>query len=646
MHKSCVHLFFPSLVEKILKNSNNEASIKHDNVILLRVISILLLLCAVSQSILGPLVYMMPTPQLLTDIGVYFALGAAALVLSYFKSRPVLGNLLVALIYNFVFFYSLVRFYEFMGPVMWTFAFIIILISIARLTKTMLVVTGITLALSMIHLRFFSNLVNFPVDDVLTIVNFLLIAAMYFIARLIYGVNIRRLEVIDNQLNELNAQIGERKKIEDENLRLALYDHLTGLPNRLLFAENLKQAIQHIKTGSPSLYVMFIDLDYFKRVNDTLGHASGDELIKQAGDRIKATFRSSDSVCRVSGDEFVVMIQNVKSEKQVLDMARRVLDQFNEPFIINTRRVVITCSIGIAKHKRNGEDAEALMKRADFAMYRAKTDGKNRYVLYSSGLENDVIEEIEKINALHEALTNNEFVLYYQPQVNGLTKEIIGYEALIRWSHPKRGIIMPGEFIPAAEKSGLIIPVGEWVIRTACRQNKAWQDMGLSKVPVSVNISAIQINNNSLYNLVRDVLHDTKLAPEYLELEITESTIMSDDRILFGLEAVKSLGVKIAIDDFGTGYSAIQYLKSFPVDRIKIPMDFVHGINLNQKDESIINVILALADSLDIDVIAEGVENESQLKFLSERSCSNIQGYFFYEPVPAEIIPKFCKHKQ
>jgi diguanylate cyclase (GGDEF)-like protein len=645
MHKSYVRIFFSSLVEKILKNSSNETAARHVNVILLRIMSILLLLCAVSQSILGPLVYLMPTAQLLTDIGVFFISGIIVFTLSFLNPKPFFGNLLVALIYNLVFFYSLVRYYEYMGPAMWTFAFIIILISIARLTRTMLVVTGVALTVSLLYLRFFANLVNFPVDDVKTIVNFLLFGALYFIARLIYGVNIRRLEVIDNQVNELNAQIEERKKVEAENLRLALYDHLTGLPNRMLFTENLKYAIEH-KTSGSGLYVMFIDLDFFKRVNDTLGHSSGDELIKQAGDRISAIFRSSDSVCRVSGDEFLVMVRNIRSEKQVLNMAKRVLEQFNEPFIINMRRLAITCSVGIAKHQGNDEDVEALIKRADFAMYRAKTNGKNRYVLYSSELEKDVIEEIEKINALHEALANDEFLLYYQPQVNGLTKEIIGYEALIRWNHPERGILLPGEFIPAAEKSGLIIPIGEWVIKTACRQNKAWQDMGLPKVPVSVNISAIQVNNNSLYNLVRDVLDDTKLSPEYLELEITESTIISDENILSGLEAVKSLGVKIAIDDFGTGYSAIQYLKSFPVDRIKIPMDFVHGINLNQKDESIINVILALADSLDIDVIAEGVENESQLKFLSERSCSNIQGYFFYEPVPAEVIPKYCGHKQ
>jgi diguanylate cyclase (GGDEF)-like protein len=387
---------------------------------------------------------------------------------------------------------------------------------------------------------------------------------------------------------------------------------------------------------------MFIDIDFLKRINDSLGHPLGDELIKQAGNRINSVFRNSDSVCRVGGDEFIAMVCNIKNEQHILDIALRILNQFSKPFVLNTHQVTITCSIGIAKYPEDGADVEALIKSADLAMYKAKQDGKNRLKMYSSGLERDVVAEIEMIDSLQKALMNDEFVLYYQPQVDGTTKGIIGYESLIRWNHPNRGLVLPNDFIPVAEKSGLIIPIGEWVIRTACRQNKEWQDIGLPKVPISVNISAIQLNNISLYKLVCDILNDTKLAPEYLELEVTESTIIYNDTILSQLGLIKALGVKIAIDDFGTGYSAIQYLKNFNVDRIKIPMEFIHGINFNEKDETIIGIILALAKSLHIDVVAEGVENESQFEFLRERSCRNIQGFYFYRPMPANWISEIC----
>lgn len=406
----------------------------------------------------------------------------------------------------------------------------------------------------------------------------------------------------------------------------------------MLFTANLHREIEHAKTSKLGLYVMFIDIDFFKRINDMLGHASGDQLLIQVGERIVTVLRNSDSVCRVGGDEFLVMVGHINSEQQVLDMARRLLDQLNKPFNIDKHQVEVTCSIGIAKSPEDGADVEALIKSADFAMYKAKQDGKNRYEIYSSELQEDANKEIRMINAIQDALINNEFVLFYQPQVEGASKKIIGYEALIRWNHPEQGIISPNNFIPIAEKTGLIIPVGEWVLRTACRQNKQWQDMGMPKVPVSVNISAIQIKNSPLYKLLRDVLSDTKLAPEYLELEITESMIIFNEKIRLELEKIKSLGVKISIDDFGTGYSAIQYLKNYPIDRLKIPMEFIHGININDKDESIINVILALAESLHIDVIAEGVENESQYQFLSERSCRNIQGFLFYRPLPADSI--------
>lgn len=643
MRKFNSYFALSALIEKVSKEGNNKASAKLVNVFLLRTFSITLLFCIVSQALLGPLVYHTPTALLLMDIGVFFVLSVASFVMSFSRINLTLENYLIVLIYNFVFFYSVVRFYEMVGPVLWTFSFILILISTARLSNVMLGFSTITLAAALIYVRF-SNSVNFPVDNTSIIVHLVLFVGVYIMARFIYGINVKRLGLIDKQMNELSAQIAERKKVEEENLRLALYDHMTGLPNRPLFSANLCQAISRAKEEGLQLYVMFIDIDFFKRINDTLGHDIGDEFIKQAGNRINAVLGNGSSICRMGGDEFLVMVLDI-SEKQVLFLAKRVLDQLSKPFIIGKTQNSITCSIGIAKYPGDGDNVDDLIKCADLAMYKAKQDGRNRFEMYTSVLKEDIMEEMRMINSIRDALTNDEFVLYYQPQIDGSTREIIGYEALIRWNHPEQGGLLPGSFLPAAEKSGLIVPIDEWVIRTACRQNKQWQDAGLPKVPVSVNISVAQVNSKPFYSFICDVLHETNLAPEYLGLEITESTIIYNDRIRSELEQIKALGVKIAIDDFGTGFSAIQYLKKFPVDFIKIPMDFIHGISINEKDESIINVILALAESLKINVIAEGVENESQYGFLRERSCRNIQGFFFSRPMPADKVPEFCAYK-
>ena len=330
---------------------------------------------------------------------------------------------------------------------------------------------------------------------------------MLFVAvKIVYTINKNRMIKSDEQLVFLQSEMEERKKVEEKNAYLAMYDQLTGLPNRTFFCDRLNQAIEFSARNKMTIYVLFIDIDLFKLINDTLGHSCGDELLVEIGQRLSMIHRSNDAVCRVSGDEFLLMLQDVNNHHNLLRIAQRILDRICAPYIIDKHHVTVSCSIGISKFPDNGSDAETLIKHADIAMYKAKQDGKNRFTLYSKDLEQMRRDEREIVSALQHALLHDEFRLHYQPQVNANTNEVIGYEALIRWENPTRGFLGAGEIIPAAEKSGLIVPIGEWVLRTACRQNKLWQDNGMNPVPIAVNISIQQMTPSSLFDLVKSVL--------------------------------------------------------------------------------------------------------------------------------------------
>jgi diguanylate cyclase (GGDEF)-like protein/PAS domain S-box-containing protein len=442
----------------------------------------------------------------------------------------------------------------------------------------------------------------------------------------------------------LEYEISRRIEMEEKIKKLAYYDYLTGLPNKRLFNDRVEQCIFDAARNEKTFGILFLDLDSFKRINDTMGHTKGDELLIMVSNRITNTLREGDTVCRVGGDEFIVLIKNLEEEHYIYKLAEKILNIFKNPFKINNHDLFITTSIGGAIYPIDGESVETLIKNADIAMYTAKEDGKNKFRISTPLIKDRMIKEMKLTNGLYRAVEKNELELYYQPQVSIISGKIIGLEALIRWNNTKFGIVNPADFIYIAEKTGLILPIGEWVIRSACRQNKEWQNAGILNVPIAVNLSVNQFRNTKIVDLIISVLNETNLNPNDLELEITENIIIKETQyIIQSLIELKNLGVKIAIDDFGTEYSSLNYIKQLPVDKIKIDISFVRGIGINAKDESIINVIIALAKNLGLMVIAEGVETKEQLDFLTKQMCDEIQGYYFYKPMPANQIEELMK---
>jgi diguanylate cyclase (GGDEF)-like protein/PAS domain S-box-containing protein len=444
----------------------------------------------------------------------------------------------------------------------------------------------------------------------------------------------------------LQAEIIERQKIQERIEYLAYHDYLTDLPNRLLFTDRLEQAILQARRTEKPIAVAYMDLDAFKRVNDTMGHTQGDELLKTVAYRLTGTLRVSDTVARLGGDEFIFMFQNFTDVTAVTRITETIFNCFNQPFELENQYFFMTASLGVSIYPADGENVETLIKNADIAMYKAKDKGRNKCVFCSQLMKNEVMETMRLTNGLYRCLERNELVLYYQPQMNCRSGKIVGMEALLRWQHPELGLVPPGRFIPIAEQTGLIMPIGEWVLRTACKQNKVWQDAGLTHIRIAVNLSLFQFQNPNLVDEVAAILKEIGLSANYLELEITESVLMKEtEYIIEILKLFKNLGVAIAIDDFGTEYSSLNYLKELPVDKLKIAMPFVHGISKSNKDEAIIKAIIVLTQSLGLNVIAEGVETEHQLKFLTQLMCDEIQGFYYCKPLPAHEAEKLLKAK-
>ena len=437
----------------------------------------------------------------------------------------------------------------------------------------------------------------------------------------------------------LREQETQRLANEERIRYQAYHDPLTGLPNRASFAEHLDEGIRRSKRFGWALAVMFLDVDRFKRVNDSLGHEAGDWLLRLAASRLQGCIRESDMLFRMGGDEFTVLLENVKGPEEAAAVAGRMLQAIAEPMELAHHELTATVSIGIALYPKDDETGERLVKSADTAMYRAKELGRNRYAFFTQELNESVESQLLLEAGLQRALKNEEFVLHYQPRVSAATHRVVGIEALLRWRHPERGLIFPGEFVPLLEESGLIVPVGAWVIQSACRQNKAWQDAGLPPMRVSVNLSSRQFKSGSLVETIREALAASGLGAEWLEVEVTESLLVENTATAIGvMEELKALGVAIAIDDFGTGYSSLNYLKRFPIDYLKIDRSFVHDLHTNAKDAAIVDAISALARSLGIGLVAEGVEEIHQAEFLRARYCTELQGYLYCRPVPAEAV--------
>lgn len=423
-----------------------------------------------------------------------------------------------------------------------------------------------------------------------------------------------------------------------ESLRkLAFFDYLTGLPNLRFFKDLLNGALDEAKQHPHRMIaVMFLDLDRFKTINDTLGHDFGDRVIQHVADLLHNSVTASDTVCRISGDEFIILLTQIESVQNVIQMAEKLLQNFRNPLRIDGYEIPVTASIGISLHPTDGEDAESLIKHADTAMYRVKAQGKNGYHFYRPSVNDPTFERLILENDLRKALENNEFVVHYQPKINIQKGRITGIEALVRWQHPVTGLLPPIEFVPLAEETGLIVQIGEFVMRNACKQMADWQRKGFPPIPVSVNLSTRQFLQSDLVRAVTLILRETGLPPRLLELEITESMTLDVDRAVTVLSELKSLGLQLSIDDFGTGYSSLSYLQKLPIDRLKIDRSFVRDLPANPNNAAIVSTIIAMAHNLGLCVTAEGVETEQQALFLQENRCDEIQGYYFSRPLTSE----------
>lgn len=430
--------------------------------------------------------------------------------------------------------------------------------------------------------------------------------------------------------------ITERKLYEAEIRHQATHDALTGLPNRTMLHNYLQRAIQSARQKGMLTAVVFVDLDQFKYINDSLGHQVGDELLKTVAQRLVSCVRESDMVARQGGDEFVLVLQHQPDEANITEVLQRILNAVSRPWQTGEREFLITCSIGVSRCPTDGRDVETLLKNADLAMYKAKELGRNNFQYFARWMDTQISNRLEMLVSLRRALDRDEFRLYYQPKISMATGHIIGAEALIRWMVPEQGMVPPDRFIPFAEETGLIVPIGEWVLRTACAQNKAWQDAGLAPIPVAVNLSPRQLDQ-SLPEFVRQVLAESCLAASWLELEITENVVMKDaEKTVATLNALKQLGLQISVDDFGTGYSSLSYLQRFPVDALKIDKSFVRDIALDSDSAAIVKAVISLGHILNLRVVAEGVEDEEQYRFLLKNGCDEVQGYYFGKPVPVE----------
>ena len=441
----------------------------------------------------------------------------------------------------------------------------------------------------------------------------------------------------------LVRDVTERKIAEQKAEYQAYHDALTGLANRRLFQEHLSIALALAQRRNSLVAVLFIDLDHFKVVNDSLGHSVGDDLLKHVSSRLRCVLREGDTVARVGGDEFTIVLQELEKREDAARIAQKVLHTISEPVELAGHRLYVTASVGITIFPEDGTDAETLLKNADSAMYRAKAEGRNTYQMATRELSRATRERMTLEIGLHNAIERNEFELHYQPQIDLATMRIVGTEALIRWRHPSRGMISPGEFIPLAEERGFIVIIGDWVVRTACEQARRFHDMG-HEIRVSVNISARQFREPSFVTMIEDVVRRTGISPKLLELEITENVAMENvDLTLTVLSRLRRIGVSIAIDDFGTGHSALNYLKRFPIDTLKIDRDFVEDLPYGDEDAAIVHAIVGLARGLRLRVVAEGVETAEQLEYLRSVKCPEVQGYIFGHPVPAREFERLLE---
>ncbi len=436
----------------------------------------------------------------------------------------------------------------------------------------------------------------------------------------------------------------ERKRYQEQLEYQANYDALTGLPNRNLLHDRLKQSV-FAQRFVRSIGVVFIDIDHFKFVNDSLGHNTGDKLLQKVSERLTQTVRDGDTVARLGGDEFILILNDQPGQEMIYRAMQRIINKVAEPIDVDGQELMVTCSAGISLYPQDGSDVETLLKNADAAMYQAKEKGRNNFQFYTAEMNRQVNERLQTETSLRRALERNEFELYYQPRINVSSGALVGCEALLRWQHPERGLLLPERFIALAEETGLIVPIGEWVLKRACAQARAWQKDGCAPIAVSVNLSMRQLRQDALANAVDDALRESRLDPHLLEMELTESLIMHDtDAAIRILLRLREIGVDISVDDFGTGHSSLSYLTKLPISALKIDQSFVQDIKgSGRADEGLVaQTIISLARNLKLKVVGEGVETQAQFEFLKKHDCDEVQGFHFGKPMPAPEFERFA----
>jgi diguanylate cyclase (GGDEF)-like protein len=449
----------------------------------------------------------------------------------------------------------------------------------------------------------------------------------------------RRTRELTRTNESLEKQIAIRKQAEKSLKHLAHHDTLTNLPNRLLLDARMEHAITHARRKQSRLALLFLDLDNFKHINDSLGHMTGDRLLQQVTQRLLSITREDDTIARLGGDEFVLLMEEVKDTADIISLAQKILDKLNERFEINGQSIFVGCSIGISLYPEDGDSAETLLKNADAAMYRTKDEGRNSYNFYTREMTASAYDRITLEGSLRRAIEQDELTVYYQPQKSLTTDRYVGLEALVRWHHPEHGILPPGRFLPVAEATGLIVPLGNWVLKSACRQMVEWQRTGLPIDTVSVNLAGKQIRRDDLVESIASALDETGCRPEWLELEVTEGFIMSEIHAsIDALRQLRDMGIKLAIDDFGTGYSSLSYLKKLPINRLKIDRSFVQDLADDNDDAAIVKAIVSLGHSLQLEIVAEGVETPYQENYLRQLGCEMGQGYLYSQPLPSAQI--------
>ncbi|VAW65309.1 diguanylate cyclase/phosphodiesterase (GGDEF & EAL domains) with PAS/PAC sensor(s) [hydrothermal vent metagenome] len=473
--------------------------------------------------------------------------------------------------------------------------------------------------------------------------------------RKVHYYEVRMMPLKSHAVIALIRDITERRLAEEQIAFLAYHDSLTALPNNRLFKERLQHAIAQAERHGKLLAVMFLDLDRFKLINDTMGHSAGDELLQIISQRLLEAVRKTDSVAindkklsssvaRLGGDEFTILLEEIESAQSVIRVAERIVESIAKPMMLGHQEVHISTSIGISMYPEDGVQANEILKFADTAMYHAKDQGRNNFQFYARSMNDSSIELLALETNLHKAIKKKELSLHYQPQFNVLSGKIIGMEALIRWKHPDKGFISPGVFIPVAEETGMIMEIGEWVLREACQQGRRWMDEGFHLHKISVNLSARQLKDDELPALINKILKESGLPADKLGIELTESAIILEpDLVLQRLQKIKELGVTLSLDDFGTGYSSLSYLKRFPIDTLKIDQAFVRDVKIDHEDAALVRAIIAMAHGLSMDVVAEGVEEQEQLDFLVANHCDIIQGYLFSQPLPASELQSLLK---